>query len=121
MLLIVCCGSQRIGLHLLSKQKDKMTHKEIELRSEYESTYLAYGNMYSPRHLSFEDWLVIYKNKKPKRKTREELIDRLIENLRDDFENGDYTVLEELLGFIPNKKLIGSLNEEEWVLFKNLK
>lgn len=42
------------------------------------------------------------------------VIDAVIEQLKKDFENGDYTVLDELLGFIPINTLIQSLPEEEW-------
>lgn len=42
------------------------------------------------------------------------LIDRVIESLEDDVILGDTTVLEELLGFIPDHLLRGALPEEEW-------
>ena len=96
-----------------------MTHKEIELRSEYESTYQAYHDPYNS--MSFEDWKVAYKGYKPKRKTKQELIDRVLDELNESVCNGDFTTLEELLNFLPNKYLIGSLNEEEWKVYKRLK
>jgi len=34
--------------------------------------------------------------------------------------HGDYTSIDELLGFIPNKNLIGFLPEEEWEKYKSL-
>lgn len=40
------------------------------------------------------------------------VIDAVIEQLKDDFEKGDFTVLDELLGFVPIKRLVGSLPEE---------
>lgn len=43
--------------------------------------------------------------------------DAVIESLKKDFELGDYTVLEELLGFIPLKNLIQGLPEDEWHKF----
>jgi hypothetical protein len=96
-----------------------MTNKQIELRSEYESTYLAYKDDYN--HISFEDWLVAYKGYKPKVKTREQLIERVLDELNEQVSNGDFTVLEELLGFLPTKYLIGSLNEEEWKLYDKIR
>jgi hypothetical protein len=45
--------------------------------------------------------------------TNDELIDLVIEQIKNDFEIGDYTALVELLGFIPRKNLIGYLPEEE--------
>jgi len=46
------------------------------------------------------------------------LIDAVIEDLKPGFEYGDYTVLEELLGFIPTENLIQALPEEEWKNWK---
>lgn len=54
------------------------------------------------------------------RKTKQQLIDRVLENIVDDIKYGDLTVLEELLFMIPTDKLIGSLNEEEWVIYNNI-
>lgn len=45
---------------------------------------------------------------------KEKLVDRVIEELKKDFEQEDYTVLDELLHFIPIVNLIQSLPEEEW-------
>jgi hypothetical protein len=50
--------------------------------------------------------------------TREKLQDAVIDELKKQFEVGDYTVLEELLTFIPDNKLIQSLPEEKWKDFK---
>lgn len=55
---------------------------------------------------------------KTKPKSKQDLIDAVIEELKRDIESGDYTVLEELLSFIPSRKLIGSLPEEQWSNFK---
>ncbi len=49
---------------------------------------------------------------------KQELVDAVIEQLKKDIEQGDYTVLEELLYQIPNDKLIFGLPEEDWVKFK---
>lgn len=45
---------------------------------------------------------------------KQQLIDAVIEDLKKGFAVGDYTVLDELLHFIPKKKLIHSLPEEQW-------
>lgn len=42
------------------------------------------------------------------------VIDAVIEQLKIDFKQGDFTVLDELLGFVPIKRLIGALPEELW-------
>jgi hypothetical protein len=42
------------------------------------------------------------------------LIDAVIEDLKKGFEQGDYTVLEELLKNVPFINLVHSLPEEEW-------
>lgn len=47
------------------------------------------------------------------------LIDAVIKRLMEDFNQNDYTVLEELLGFIPNENLIQSLPEEQWKDFEH--
>jgi hypothetical protein len=91
--------------------------KKQELRSEYESTYLAYTKK---NYLEFEDWLVVYKGYKPKQKTKQELIDRVIENIKYDISIGDVTVLDELLSFIPTKNLVQALDETEWVIYDKL-
>lgn len=46
------------------------------------------------------------------------LVDAVIEDLKKGFAVGDYTVLDELLGFVPTENLIESLPEEEWSKFK---
>lgn len=53
--------------------------------------------------------------------TQQALVDRVIETLIEQVNSGDLTVLEELLGFIPTKNLIGALNEDEWATYKSLK
>ena len=46
---------------------------------------------------------------------KQALVDKVIDDLKSDFESGDYTVLDELLKFIPCKNLMLSLkNEEEY-------
>jgi len=55
----------------------------------------------------------IRKPSKP-RKPNQKLVDAVIEDLKRGFTVGDYTVLEELLFFIPKKNLIQALPEEDW-------
>ena len=55
---------------------------------------------------------------KKRKPTKQQLIDAVIEDLKKGFEYGDYTVLDELLHFIPKKFLIGALPEEEWAKCK---
>jgi len=52
------------------------------------------------------------------KKTKQEIVDAVIDDLKKGFEYGDYTVLEELLFFIPRKNLIQALPEEQWSEFK---
>jgi len=49
--------------------------------------------------------------------TNQKLIDAVIEDLKTQFEVGDYTVLEELLTFVPDSALVNSLPEERWEEF----
>lgn len=58
---------------------------------------------------------------KPKRQSRkptQKLVDAVIEDLKESFRVGDYTVLEELLFMIPKKNLVQALPEEQWSNFK---
>ena len=43
------------------------------------------------------------------------VVDAVIEDLKVDFQEGDYTVIEELLQMIPRKNLVGALRDEEQV------
>jgi hypothetical protein len=52
------------------------------------------------------------------KKTKGQLIDAVIEDLKKGFAIGDYTVLEELLTFIPTENLIQALPEEDWKNWK---
>lgn len=49
---------------------------------------------------------------KKKNEPRQEVVDAVIEDLKCDFVGNDFTVLEELLFYVPEKYLIGSLREE---------
>jgi hypothetical protein len=45
---------------------------------------------------------------------KQKLVDDVIDDLKEQFKHGDYTVLDELLRFIPSKNLIQALPEEKW-------
>ena len=45
-------------------------------------------------------------------KNKEDLIDSAIEQIKDDINEGDYTVIAELLEFLPEKYLLGFLRDD---------
>lgn len=49
-----------------------------------------------------------------KKKTHQKLIDRVIQKIKEDIDNGDETCINELLTFVDKKYLFGFLPEEEW-------
>lgn len=49
-----------------------------------------------------------------KKKNQQELIDRVIERIKEDINYGDETAIDELLTFVDKKYLVGFLPEEEW-------
>lgn len=54
-----------------------------------------------------------------KKPTKQQIIDAVIEDLKkNSFPYGDYTVLDELLNFVPEENLIKSLPEELWKVFE---
>ena len=48
---------------------------------------------------------------------KQELVDVVIEKLKEDFESGDITVLDELLKFVKSTNLVQALPEEMWGMF----
>ena len=48
---------------------------------------------------------------------KQKVVDAVIDDLKKGFVYGDYTVLEELLSFVPITNLIHSLPEEDWEKF----
>ena len=48
----------------------------------------------------------------------EELIDAVIEEMKEQIEIGDWTAIAELLTFVPKENLVGFLAEEEWEKYK---
>jgi hypothetical protein len=47
------------------------------------------------------------------------LIERVVEEIKNDLFHGDVTALEELLSFVPRENLLGYLPEEEWEKYEN--
>ena len=47
------------------------------------------------------------------------LIERVLEQIKNDLAMGDVEAIEELLSFVPKENLIGFLPEEEWERFEN--
>lgn len=45
---------------------------------------------------------------------KQKLVDDVIDDLKESFNHGDYTVLDDLLKMIPSKNLIQALPEEKW-------
>ncbi len=50
---------------------------------------------------------------------KQELIDEVVEQIKNDIMSGDCTVLDELLSMIPTNILIHSLPEEKWSKYYN--
>ena len=57
---------------------------------------------------------------KQNNKLIQKLIDRVLENIKEDIICEDYTSINELLLKTPINNLIGFLNEEEWGKYKSL-
>jgi len=54
-------------------------------------------------------------------KTREDLIETVIDQIKEDVHCGDIEAIEELLGFMPVVNLIEYLPEGVWKQFKHLR
>jgi hypothetical protein len=52
---------------------------------------------------------------------KQALVDAVIDDLKENFRFGDYTVLDELLMMLNNVNLIQALPEEQWDKFKHLR
>ena len=61
------------------------------------------------------------KEKETPEEFKSRLVDTVIEELKEQFAYNDYTVLEDLLKFIPNKNLVFSLDEDDWKNFPEVK
>jgi len=53
--------------------------------------------------------------------TKEDLIKKVVEQIKEDVHCGEVEAIEELLGFLLNENLIEYLPEEEWKQFKHLR
>lgn len=60
-----------------------------------------------------------YKMKSPK--SKQDLIEKVLEQIELDVHCGDIEAIEELLTFLPNVNLIEYLPEEDWKQFKHLR
>lgn len=81
-----------------------------ELKSEIENV-LKTG--VGSRHVNECIVLNDFRNFQPQ-DVKQSLIDRVMEGIKMDIDNGDVTAVEELLGFINPINLIGYLPEDEW-------
>jgi hypothetical protein len=52
---------------------------------------------------------------------KQDLIDKVVNQIQSDIYHGDTEALSELLEFVPLKNLIYYLREDEWSIFENLK
>ena len=52
---------------------------------------------------------------------KQPLVDAVIDDLKENFRSGDYTVLDELLLMLDREKLVQALPEEMWETFKHLR
>lgn len=51
---------------------------------------------------------------------KQEIVDAVIEQFKEDAEVGDYTVIDGLLMLVDPKLLVNSLPEEKWKLFPEI-
>lgn len=51
---------------------------------------------------------------------KQQLIEDVIDHIKLDMMNGDYTAIDELLGLMPNKNLIYFLPERDWKKYQSL-
>ena len=56
-------------------------------------------------------------NSEPDTRDKQPLVDEVIEQIKSDIEEGDYTVLDELLKFLPWERLKHYLPEDKWERF----
>jgi hypothetical protein len=53
-------------------------------------------------------------------KNKQDLIEKVVEQIKEDLHCGEVEALEELLTFVPVENLIGYLPEEDWKPFNHL-
>jgi hypothetical protein len=54
-------------------------------------------------------------------KTKEQLIEAVMDDILSSVAYGDLTTFEEILGFVPTNNLIQALPEEDWGKYEHLK
>lgn len=64
-----------------------------------------------------KNWKVVM----DKEERKEQIVDAVIDKLKEDFASGDYTVLDDLLKMIPNNNLVQALEESQWKIFPEVK
>lgn len=64
-----------------------------------------------------KNWKVVI----DKEERKEQIVDAVIDKLKEDFASGDYTVLDDLLKMIPNNNLVQALDESQWKHFPEVK
>ena len=57
----------------------------------------------------------------PNQKNKQELIEKVVEQVSEDIHFHEHEALEELLGFIPVENLIYYLPKDDWAAFKKIK
>lgn len=83
-----------------------------------------YGEIAIALHLQVKNKTIDTKNWKVVlnlEERKEAIVDDVIEYLKKEIEQGDVTVLDELLKMIPDKNLIQALAEEEWKQYSKIK
>lgn len=98
------------------RQGDNM----LMLNVQYRHCHVCDADMPSLNDLCLVCGQVVDKLEEPV-SDRQVLIDVVIEDLKNGFAHGDYTVLDELLSMLPTKNLIQALPEERWKQFDELK
>ena len=83
-----------------------------------------YGETCIATHLQVKHETIDYKNWKVVvnlEERKEAIVDDVIEDIKKQIAEGDVTVLDELLKMLPEKNLIGSLNEDTWKQYTKIK
>lgn len=106
----------KLGKFVYSDRKPKAGEMMVCINRRsvnYKTCSVANETLIKAEALDYINWKVIENMEDLK----QELVDAVIESLKKDIANGDLTVLDELLHFIPNKNLVQSLDEKQWKLY----
>lgn len=99
----------KVGDVMICIQKKNINYGTLEKVNSTQAKY--------PETIDTINWKVV-----ENMEDRQQLIvDTVIESLKEDMKHGDYTVLDELLKFIPLTNLVQALPEEEWTKFPEVK